>query len=135
MTVDEYEAAMRRRLLEAGFDFERPGPALAWTVFKEFAAVPVACHDTYLFWEAASNYFDFVREFQHYTENDAVWHEQLTIHFTCNPPDSLEIQPVKVFSRESPNYEMFFRLVEERPEFLKGLAFGRWSVDLRVDGV
>ena len=134
MTVDDYEAAMRRRLLEAGFDFNRPDPALAWAVFKGFAAEPVECHDSYLFWEAASDYFDFVREFRHYTESDAVWHEQLTIHFTCSPPDSLGVQQVTVFSRDYPNYEAFFKAVDGRPEFLKGLAFGRWSVDLRVDG-
>lgn len=135
MTVDDYEAAMRRRLLDGGFDFEKPDPALAWAVFKGFAAEPVECHDTYLFWEAANDYFDIVREFRHHTENDAVWHEQLTIHFTCSPPESLGIQPVAVFSRDYPNYEEFFKAVEGRPEFLKGLAFGRWSVDLRIDGV
>lgn len=134
MTVDDYEGAMRRRLLEAGFDFSSPDPALAWAAFKDCAAEPVECHDSYLFWEAAGDYFDFVREFQHYTEDDAVWHEQLTIHFTCSPPDSLGIQPVRVFSRDHPSYEAFFKAVEERPEFLKGMAFGRWSVELRVDG-
>jgi hypothetical protein len=133
MTVDEYEAAMRRRLLEAGFDFNGPDPALAWAVFKGFAAEPVECHDSYLFWEAASDYFDFVREFQHYTENDAVWHEQLTIHFTCSPPHSLGIQPVTVFSRDHPDYETFVNAVEVRPEFQKALAFDHWSVDIRVD--
>lgn len=49
MTVDEYEAAMRRKLIEAGFDFDVPNPALAWAVFKSFAAQPVECQDSYLF--------------------------------------------------------------------------------------
>jgi hypothetical protein len=29
MTVDDYEAALRRRLITAGFDFTRPDPATA----------------------------------------------------------------------------------------------------------
>jgi len=134
MTVDEYEAAMRRKLIEAGFDFDVPNPALAWAVFKSFAAQPVECQDSYLFWEAANDYFDFVREFRQYTESGAVWHEQVTVHFTCSPQDSLEIQPVKLFSKDLPNYDTFFQQVEERPEFIKGLAFDRWSAELRLDG-
>ncbi len=133
MTVDDYEGAVRSRLLDAGFDFSKPDPALAWEVFKACAAEPVECYDSYLFWEAASDYFDFVREFRHYTENEAVWHEQLTIHFTCSLPASLDVQPVKVFSRDFSDHEGFFTAVEGRPEFLKGLAFDRWSVELRID--
>ena len=84
--------------------------------------------------EAADDYFDYVREFRHYTEKDAVWHEQLTIHFTCSPPDSLGVKPVKLFSKDQSTYEQFFSLVEGQPEFLQGLAFGHWSVELRLDG-
>jgi hypothetical protein len=134
MTTDDYATAMRRGLCEAGFDFDRPDPAVAWAVFKRFATAAVECHDSYLFWEAAHDYFDFVREFRHYNENGGVWHEQLTIHFTCSAPDSLGVQPVTVFSRDYPDYEAYFNAVETRPEFAKGLGFGRWLVDLRVDG-
>jgi hypothetical protein len=134
MTVDDYEVAIRRRLLKAGFDFDKPDPRSAWEIFKAFAAEPVECHDSYLLWEAANDYFDFVREFQHYPESGAVWFEQLTIHFTCSPPDSLGVQPVVVFSQHYPDYETFFQAVEARPEFRKGLAFGRWSAELRLDG-
>lgn len=134
MTVDEYEAMVRRKLHEANFDFSRPDPATAWKVFKACAIEPVECSDSFLFWEAANDYFDFVREFRHYTADEAVWHEQLTIHFTCSAPDSLGIQPVSVFSRDYPTYEVFFEVVEGRPELVKGLTFYRWSVDLRVDG-
>ncbi len=134
MTVDDYEAAMRRRLIDVGFDFERPDPALAWTVFKEFAAVLVQCHDSYLFWETASDYFDFVREFCHYSEASNVWSEQVTIHFTCSPPDSLDVKPVVIFSIDHADYESFFQAVEARSEFLKGLAFNRWVAELRIDG-
>jgi hypothetical protein len=133
MTVDDYEAATRRRLLQAGFDFTKPDPALAWSVFKRVAAEPVECSDSYLFWEAAGDYFDFVREFEHHLE-DAVWYEQLTIQFTCSLPDSLLIQPVAVHSVNYANYEAFFQAVEGRPDFQKGLAFGRWSAELRLDG-
>lgn len=134
MTVDDYEAATRHRLLQAGFDFPKPDLALAWSVFKRFAAEPVECSDSYLFWEAANSYFDFVREFEHHLE-DAVWYEQLTISFTCSPPDSLAVQPVVVHSVNYANYEAFFQAVEKRPEFQKGLVFGRWSAELRLDGV
>ena len=134
MTVDDYEAAMRRKLLDAGFAFNRPDPALAWAVFKRFAAEPVECDDSYLFWEVASDYFDFVREFRHYTKNDAVWCEKLTVHFTCTPPDSLVVEPVAVFSRDYPTYTAFFHGVEGRSQFFKGLAFKHWSVEVRLEG-
>jgi hypothetical protein len=94
MNVDAYEAAMRRRLIAAGFDFNRPDLALAWTVFKRFASEPVECHDSYLFWEASEDYFDFVREFRHYSEDseyEGVWHEQLTIHFIRSTADRLGV--------------------------------------------
>ncbi len=107
MTVDDY-GGDGRRLYEVGFDFNRPDPALAWAVFKGFAAEPVECHDSYLFCEAANDCFDFVREFRHDAENDAVWHEQLTIHFNCSSPDSLA-QSVTVFSRDYRDYEAFFK--------------------------
>ena len=125
---------MRQRLLDSGFDFGKPDPAFAWAVFKSFANEPVECHDSYLFWEAADDYFDFVREFSHYTEKEAIWHEQLTIHFTCSPPDSLGVQPTKLLSREFVRPDQFFQQVEAQPEFTKGLAFGHWSVELRLDG-
>src|SRR5262245_25733330 len=104
MRVDEYETALRCHLLDAGFDFDRPDPTLAWEVFKNFAAEPVECHDSYLFWEAADGYFDFVREFEHSTERDAVWYEQLTIHFTNESPNRLGIEPVALFSSKFPDY-------------------------------
>src|SRR5262249_61893702 len=42
VTVDEAAAHLRQMLLDAGFRFDRPDPALAWEVFKRFVAVPVA---------------------------------------------------------------------------------------------
>jgi hypothetical protein len=134
MTVADYQLAMRRHLQDAGFDFDRPDPVLAWTVFKGHASDPVECHDSYLFWEAADDYFDFVREFQHYTDNDVVWYEQLTIHFTRASDPGASIRPVVVFSRDHVDYDAFFHAVEGRPEVAKGIAFRGWLAELRVDG-
>jgi hypothetical protein len=41
MTVDEAEDRLRQLLRDAGLDFERPSPLLAWEVFKRFATEPV----------------------------------------------------------------------------------------------
>src|SRR5262245_61808092 len=133
MTFDDYEVAMRHRLLEAGFNFDQPDPALAWEVFKAFAEEPVECDDSYLFWEAADGYFDFVREFAE-DRDTAIWCEQMTIHFTSPPPDHQGIQPVAVFSRDHANYEEFYKAVESRVEFRTGLEFGHWLAEVRLDG-
>ena len=134
MTVDEYESAVRQHLLDAGFDFNNPTMSLAWTVFKQTVSLKVDCHDSYLFWEAAQDYFDFVREFRHYENDQNVWHEQVTLHFTCILPDFLDIEPVVCFSSAHVDYDSFFQAVECQPEFSKGLKFDRWLAELRIDG-
>jgi hypothetical protein len=134
MTVDDYEAAFRHRLLDAGFDFQKPDLALAWAVFKSFAAEPVESDESYLFWETGHDYFDFVREFKQDSAR-AVWFEQLTVHFTRSAPHRLAVEPVVVSSHNYPNYAAFFQAVEQRPEFDNALAFRGWSAELRLDGV
>src|SRR4051794_2336280 len=104
MTVDEAAGRLRQLLLDSGFDFARPSPALAWQVFKRFATEPVesaggpGCEE---FWFEASDadavngspgYFDFVRQFLQDTEGGAEWHEQITAHFTCGPGARLGLQ-------------------------------------------
>ncbi len=134
MTVDDYQNLLRCQLLRAGFDFAGPDPGLAWSVFKDLADEPVACSDSYLLWEVAGDYFDFVREFKHYEEDGALWFEQVTVHFTCSPPQSFGVRPLALFSSHYPDYDAFFRAVESRPEFVRGLTLAHWSVELRLDG-
>jgi hypothetical protein len=41
MLLERASEAMRRLLADAGFDFGRPDPRVAWTCFKAFASVPI----------------------------------------------------------------------------------------------
>ena len=134
MTVDDFRDVMDLALLAAKFSFRRPDPATAWEVFMALAAKPVECEDSYLFWEASQDFFDFVREFSHRTEDGAVWHEQLTIHFTAHTAARLDIRPTVVFSKDHSDYPEFFAAVGRRPEFRLGLEFRHWKVELRLDG-
>jgi hypothetical protein len=145
VTVDEAAAHLRQMLLDARFGFDHPDPALAWEVFKRFIAVPVEsaggpeCEEAWF--EAGDGrseegwpgYFDFVRQFLQDTEAGAEYHEQVTVHFTCEPGARVGIpagSSVRVDLAELPEA---FAAVESSPAFRAGLGFAGWSVEVRVD--
>ncbi len=143
MVVEGAAAHLRQMLGEAGFDPARPDPALAWPIFQRFVSVPIEsgggreCEEVWF--EAGdgdpakgwSGYFDFVRMFDQYTENDACWHEAITAHFAC-PPDA------RLGLRDSVHADLsdlpaFFREVERSASFRAGLAYSGWSFEVSVD--
>ena len=145
MTVDEAAAHLRQMLLDAGFRFDCPDPALAWEVFKRFVAVPVesaggrACEEVWF--EACDGrpaegwpgYFDFVREFLQDAEGGAEFHEQVTAHFTCGPGDRVGIPEGESVGIDLAELPDAFAAVDSSPAFQAGLGFARWSFAVRVD--
>jgi hypothetical protein len=145
MTVDEAAGRLREFLLDAGFDFARPNPALAWEVFQRFAAEPVDsaggpwCEE--LWFEASEGdpvngspgFFDFVRQFLQDTEQGAEFHEQITAHFSCDPGVRLGLRQTTVHAEDLTDLPAFFRAVEASASFRAGLAFAGWSFEVRVD--
>lgn len=141
--IDEAEAHLRQRLLDAGFAAAHPDPALAWEVFKQFVEVPVQsgggreCEEVWF--EAAdgnpaegwTGYFDFVRMFNQYTENDACWHEMITVRFACPPEAQLGLRGS--IHADLNDLPAFFRTVEESDSFQAGLGYSGWSFEVRVD--
>lgn len=143
MDVDEAADRLRQLLAVAGFDPDRPDPAVAWTAFKRFAAEPVDVQTTELWFEAADGdpatdspaYFDFVRMFMHYPDDGAEWGEQVTAHFTA-PPDARPGlgRGRSVHAENVSALEPWFAAVEASPAFKTGCGFAGWSFGVRVDG-
>jgi hypothetical protein len=143
VTVEEAEAHLRQMLLDARFDPARPDPGLAWEVFKRFVDVPVEsgggreCEEVWF--EAGDGdpakgwpgYFDFVRMFNQYTEDDAVWHEMITAHFGCPPEARLGLQGS--VHADLGDLPAFFRAVKASASFRAGLGYAGWSFEVSVD--
>ncbi len=144
MTVSDAADKLRQLLLDAGFDFAHPNPLLAWEVFKRFVTEPVEsaggreCEE--IWFEAGDGnlvngfpgYFDFVRQFLQVTERGAEYHEQITVHFACEPSVQLGLQGT-IHAEDLTNLPAFFRAVEGSESFRAGQAFSRWSCEVRVD--
>lgn len=142
LTVDQAAERLRQLLREAGFDAARPAPALAWEVFKRFAAEPVNVPTSELWFEAADGdpdagtpaYFDFVRMFMHYPEGGAEWGEQITARFTAAPSVRLGLWEVSIQAEDVADLPAWFEAVEASPSFKAGRAFAGWSFGIRIDG-
>lgn len=145
MTVDDAAARLQQMLLDAGFQLNRPDPALGWEVFKRFVAVPVEsaggreCEEVWF--EACDGrpaagspgYFDFVRQFLQDTEGGAEFHEQITAHFSCPPETQLGIPKGKCVEVDLAQLPRAFSAVESSPAFRVGVLFAGWSFEVRVD--
>jgi hypothetical protein len=143
VTIDEAEAHLRQMLLDAGFDATRPDPALAWEVFKRFVVVPVnsgggrECEEVWF--EAGDGdpandspgYFDYVRMFNQYTENDAVWHEMITATFHC--PTEVQLGLRGTIHADLDDLPAWFQAVEASDSFRAGLGYADWSFEVRLD--
>src|SRR5579883_1471425 len=145
MTVEEAAAYLRQLLRDAGFDFDRPGPALAWEVFKRFVAVPVEsaggreCEEVWFEAcdgrreEGGPGYFDFVRQFLQDTEKGAEFHEQITAHFNCEPDVQLGIGEGRRWGVDLTDLPASFGAVEASEAFKAGLGFTRWAFEVQID--
>ena len=125
-----------------GLHAARPAPALAWEVFKRFAARAVDVPTSELWFEAADGnpdpgtpaYFDFVRMFMHYPEGGAEWGEQITARFTAVPSVRLGLWEVSIQAEDVADLPAWFEAVEASPSFKAGRAFAGWSFGIRIDG-
>src|SRR5262245_5159980 len=129
-------------LLDAGFRFDRPDPALAWVVFKRFVLVPVQsaggreCEEVWF--EACDGrsadgwpgYFDFVRQFLQDTDGGPEFHEQITAHFTCAATARVGIPKGFSVGVELGELPDAFTAVESSPAFQAGLGFREWSFEV-----
>jgi hypothetical protein len=145
VTVDEAAAHLRQMLLDAGFRFDCPDPALAWEVFKRFVLVSVesaggrGCEEVWF--EACggrpaegwSGYFDFVRQFLQDTDGGAEFHEQITAHFTSEVTARVAIPAGSSVGVDLAGLPDAFAAVESSPAFQAGLRFAGWSFEVRVD--
>jgi hypothetical protein len=142
MTVDEAADRLRSLLKEAGFSPQQPDPKLAWEVFKRFAAEPVDTLTTELWFEASDGdpstdspaYFDFVRMFMHYPDDNAEWGEQITAQFTAPPRVQIGLRRGSVGAQDLDDLTSWFTAVESSPSFKTGLKFAGWSFEVRIDG-
>jgi hypothetical protein len=142
MTVDEAADRLRKLLLDVGFDAVQPNAALAWEAFKRFATEPVDTPTTEVWFEAADGnpgtesdaYFDFVRMFTHHEEDDVVWSEQITAHFTASPTVQLGLRRGSIQANDIANLTGWFKAVEASPGFHAGVAYAGWSFEVRIDG-
>jgi hypothetical protein len=118
--VDEAADRLRQLLANAGFDPDRPDPAVAWSGFKRFTAEPVDVQTTELWFEAGDGdlstdspaYFDCVRMFMHYPDEGAEWGEQITAHFTAPPSVHLRLGRGAVHAEVVTDLPAWFRAVE-----------------------
>ena len=145
MNVDEAAERLRQMLLDAGFQPNAPDPALAWEVFKRFVALPVESsggRDCEEVWfeacdgrsqEGWPGYFDFVRQFLQDTELGNEFHEQITVHFTCEPTALVGIPDDRSCGVDLTNLPASFEQVESSEAFQAGLRFTGWSFEVRVD--
>jgi hypothetical protein len=140
--VDQAADRLRQLLTDAGFNADRPDPAVAWAMFKRFAAEPVDMQTTELWFEAADGdpatdspaYFDFVRMFMHYPDDGAEWGEQITAHFTAPPGVQPGLRGRSVQAADVSDLAAWFAAVEALPAFRAGVGYTGWSFEVRIDG-
>ena len=119
-----------RMLADAGFDRLRPDPAVAWRVFKEFSAVPVAAATDGLLFQCGTYDFtgellfecDFTRQFTHEEDGEYVSMEQLSCTVYFRPADELASLKAELWSFAFDSPEAYFAAVESLPEFRSALV-------------
>ena len=143
MTPSDAQAQLRSMLLDGGFRFEAPHPAIGWSVFRRFAAVPVEGVEDGVLWQVGCYDFtgqrlchlDFVRQFS-FSEGGEYDHmEQLHLEFTCLPTSALSSIERNEWAFDYPSLDEYFNTVEAFPEFQTALKSSPWNVALRQERV
>jgi len=138
MDPSEAEATFRTMLIEAGFTFERPDPAVAWRVFKDFVRRPARCaHDGVLFqcgvydWSGTPLFtLDFVRQFTIDIDDGYDHTEQLHCTFTCPPTKPSSTPRSSLWLEDFANREEFFAAIEALAGFREGVRHAGWTCRL-----
>ena len=143
MSPHEAEAELKAMLTLAGFEFENPSPALAWSVFKAFAERPVEDAESGILWQIGCYSFtgeklchlDFVRQFSFYIDGEYDHMEQLHLLFTCAPTPELLPLTRNHWSFDYPSLGEYFADVENFPEFQTALQHSSWAVNVQQQQV
>ncbi len=139
MTTIEAESALKSMLSIAGFDFQKPNPALAWSVFKAFAELPVDDVESGILWQIGCYSFTgqkmchlgLVRQFSFNVDGEYDHMEQLKLEFTCEPTNELLKLKRNRWSFDYPSLEEYFADVESFPEFESALNHASWKVTIQ----
>jgi hypothetical protein len=131
MSVDEYEALLRDRLEAAGFDFRHPDRKLACRVFLASGWEPVACNQTFLYYEARDDGIEFGRWFQHGPEPGAARHERVAHRFSSPKLRGYEFQSTMGICAGAEVARTFARMLSEIFTSGPDRRVSRWRVELR----
>ena len=143
MAPHEAEFELKAMLARAGFDFQTPSPALAWSVFKAFAERPVEDVESGILWQMGCHAFtgeklcrlDFVRQFSFYVDGEYDHMEQLHLLLTCTPTQELLPLIRNHWAFDYPSLGEYFTDVENFPEFQTALKHSPWAATVQQQRV
>lgn len=131
MSVDEYEALLRERLGAAGFDFRRPDRKLACRVVLACGWEPVACDQTFLYYEAQGDGIEFGRWFQHGPEAGTARHERVALRFSSPKLRGHEFRNAMCMCGGPDDARTFARMLAEVFTSGPDQRVSRWRAELR----
>lgn len=129
---------------EAGFDFSKPDPKLAWEVFKRFVREPVECADDGILFECgvfgsddSPFTMDFVRQFSYEVDGHYSHMEQLRCGFGCPATSELKNLKKNLWAYDYKTLEEYFAAVENLPEFQIAMSQSKadWTCEVGLEGV
>jgi hypothetical protein len=131
MSVDEYEALLRDRLEAAGFDFRSPDRKLACRVVLKSGWEPVACEQTFLYYEARDDGIEFGRWFQHGPEAGTARHERVALRFSSPKLRGYEFQSSMGMCAGPEDARTFARMLAEVFSSGPDKRVSKWRAELR----
>jgi hypothetical protein len=129
---------MRRLLTEAGLDFDRPEPRVAWECFKRFVRLPIPGVSTLTVGFECSQADDrddvlwlaFVRRFEEPAGHGCGgigWSCGCLFRLTATPPPMLGANDAHWWWAEHGTIEAWAEEVERRPTFARCPALDGWA--------
>jgi hypothetical protein len=131
MSVDEYEALLRDRLEAAGFDFRHPDRKLACRVVLACGWEPVACEQTFLYYEARDDGIEFGRWFQHGPEAGSARHERVALRFSSPKLRGYEFRSTMGMCAGPEDARTFARMLTEVFSSGPDRRVSKWRAELR----
>ena len=143
MSPHQAESELKAMLAIAGFDFQKPSPELAWSVFKAFVERPVEDVESGILWQMGCYSFtgeklchlDFVRQFSFYIDGEYDHTEQLHLELTCTPTQELLAIERNHWAFDYPSLGEYFADVENFPEFQTALKHSPWAATVQQQQV
>jgi hypothetical protein len=131
MSVDQYEALLRDRLTAAGFDFRRPDRKLACRVVLACGWEPVACEQSFLYYEARDDGIEFGRWFVHGPEPRTARHERVALRLSSPRLRGYEFRDTMGMCGGPDDARTFARLLREVFTSGPDRMVTRWRAELR----